>query len=139
MKIELKDAKESRELILESSKIELLLYNSKLVISLNENELVSIEWLGQVCEYTEGQHDLPIILDEENKCEMMLKLDDHIIRYSFRLRNTQCISQETILNLMHFADSLDEYFKDNEYYYISELIDEIKKEYRLISCEQAYR
>lgn len=127
MQIFIKNAIGCYELSVESSKHTLQLFNNTLLLRVGDKENVQIESNGyekNICGSVE--YALPITWDKTNKCSILLKVGNNLIRYNFVLEGSVPLQSENISNLLKFASQMIENFQLDKQYNVSELFEAIK-------------
>lgn len=111
----------------ENSKQNLLLYNNRLCIILDEHENIRINQGGCENSFSEaGEYLIPIKWDRSNKCTFTVKQDKGFYKYQFQLDNTVLSEEDDVVNLLRFVSQLEDTFCRDRQYGIAELFEAIK-------------
>lgn len=127
MQISFVDSTGSTMLPVESTKYTIKDYRNKLVLKLGDSECVTVQMHGSVTEYGSGEYEIPIVLDDKCKCEVVLKIDKKSYKMLFQMENVDTKSDILINNLLNFANSIEESFRYGKSYQLNELLGAIRE------------
>ncbi len=126
MKILIKDLGAEKDITSNIGKIELQNYCSALIVRKDERERVLFDDGVESFELSEPETVIPIYLNASNEKRISVKSKSESHRYQLVYSGVSDIDQVDILNMLHFINSVNDVFKGDQQYSITDIIDAIE-------------
>lgn len=126
MKILIKDLGAEKDITSSIGKIELQSYCSALIVKKDEREKVLFDDGAESFELTEEETVIPIYLNASNEKRISVKSKSESHRYQLVYSGVSDINQVDVLNMLHFINSVNDVFKGDKAYSVTEIINAIE-------------